>query len=313
MGRGGGAWNFTRGAVWGTIWGMRTARLHWWALVLGLVLLPAWGFGEFPTSRPFPGVGYATEARKDPAMRLYCVAVDLTNPAVSLHVSRGGADPDGKGPFQTTLMRTSEIAAREAFDIAINGDFFAAKSKVDEEGALLRYAAGQPACVIGTAMTDGTYWAKGSASSPCLVVTDRREVMIVPTNQIPRNARQVVSGNIMLVEHGKPIANASKQIAPRTVVGLDQARKRMIVLIVDGRLPGFSMGMSYAQLAAEMIKLGCYTAMNLDGGGSTTLVFHDPETDRFRILNAPSDGSERPVANAVGIKIRREAATDARN
>ncbi|MGE5611326.1 MAG: phosphodiester glycosidase family protein [Bacillota bacterium] len=283
---------------------MRTARLHLWAFVLALILFPAFVCGEFPTSRPFPGVGYATESRKDPAMRLYCVMVDLTNSAVSLHVSRGGPDPDGNGPFQTTLMRTSEIAARERFDIAINGSFFAAKSKVDEEGALLRYAVGQPASVIGPAMSDGTLWAKGSGARPCLIVTDRGEVLIAPSTQIPHNARQIVSGNTLLVENGKAVANSSKQIAPRTAVGLDKGHKRLVVLIVDGRLPGFSIGMSYAQVAAELISLGCHTAINLDGGGSTTLVLRDPKTQQFRVINTPSDGTERPIANVLGVKIK---------
>jgi exopolysaccharide biosynthesis protein len=61
--------------------------------------------------------------------------------------------------------------------------------------------------------------------------------------------------------------------------------------------------MTYAQLAPEMISLGCHTALNLDGGGSTTLVFRDPQSHHPRILNTPSDGTERPIANVLGIKI----------
>ncbi|HEX2972464.1 MAG TPA: phosphodiester glycosidase family protein [Tepidisphaeraceae bacterium] len=283
---------------------MRNPRLYLPTLLLALVILPGFAFAEFPSTQPFPGVTYAFESRKDPALRLYRITIDLANPAITLRVSRGGPDPDGTGPFQTTLMKTSEIAARESFDLAINGDFFAAKSKVDAEGALLRYAPGQPAYVLGPAMTDGTLWAKASSKvRPCLVITDRRQVLITPASQIPPDARQVVAGNMMLVENGKPLPNPSRQVAPRTAVGLDKDRTRLTILIVDGRLPGFSLGLTYTQLASEMVRLGCHTALNLDGGGSSTLVLLHPQTREPRILNTPSDGTERPIANVLGLKI----------
>jgi 16S rRNA U516 pseudouridylate synthase RsuA-like enzyme len=98
---------------------MRIPRLHL-SFLLIFFILPVLAFAEFPTSQPFPGIIYATESRKDPTLRLYCVVIDLTNPAISLHVSRAGPDPDGNGPFQTTLMRTTDIAARESFDITIH-------------------------------------------------------------------------------------------------------------------------------------------------------------------------------------------------
>jgi exopolysaccharide biosynthesis protein len=62
--------------------------------------------------------------------------------------------------------------------------------------------------------------------------------------------------------------------------------------------------MSYDELAAEMIRLGCYTAINLDGGGSSVMAVRDTAMGSFRILNHPSDGHERPVANVLGISTR---------
>ena len=59
--------------------------------------------------------------------------------------------------------------------------------------------------------------------------------------------------------------------------------------------------MSFDELAAEMVRLGCREALNLDGGGSSVMAVRVPGTTRFRILNQPTDGHERPVANALGI------------
>ena len=80
-----------------------------------------------PSSRPFGPVTYAHEERVGPAMHLHVVTVDLTDPSVHLVVRRAGKDPDGEGPWETTLMRTSQIAERDNLDIAVNGDFFMSK------------------------------------------------------------------------------------------------------------------------------------------------------------------------------------------
>lgn len=79
--------------------------------------------------------------------------------------------------------------------------------------------------------------------------------------------------------------------APRTAVGITDAGKLLFVT-VDGRGRQNS-GMSLRELAQLMISLGSLDAMNLDGGGSATMVVGG------RIMNDPSDGRERPVASAL--------------
>lgn len=80
---------------------------------------------------------------------------------------------------------------------------------------------------------------------------------------------------------------------PRTAVGFSADSTKVYFLVVDGRQPGLSDGMSCAELADYMISIGCYHAVNLDGGGSSTMVV------RNEIKNSPSDGSERSVGNAL--------------
>jgi exopolysaccharide biosynthesis protein len=65
---------------------------------------------------------------------------------------------------------------------------------------------------------------------------------------------------------------------------------------VDGRQPGFSAGMTLVEMADFMIGLGAYQALNLDGGGSTTIVVAN------RVVNRPADAAgERRVSNALMI------------
>lgn len=80
--------------------------------------------------------------------------------------------------------------------------------------------------------------------------------------------------------------------APRTAVGID-AEQRLLLVTVDGRQPRRSVGLSLKGLAGLMRELGARDALNLDGGGSTAMAI-GPAT-----VNSPSDGSERPVNNAL--------------
>ena len=109
---------------------------------------------------------------------------------------------------------------------------------------------------------------------------------------IIQNGRQMVHGE--KAPHPK-LPNTIKHIwdrHPRSALGWN--RQALYLVAVDGRMPGWSDGLKIPELAEFMRKeLGCTEAINLDGGGSTSLWF-DGE-----IRNAPADGEERPIANAL--------------
>jgi exopolysaccharide biosynthesis protein len=234
-----------------------------------------------------------------PAQRLTWAVVDLSDRRVSVQVSRGGADPDGEGPWQTTLMPPTEVARREGFELAVNGDFFSGR-KV--EGAPAGFHAGQWASVQGPAATNGAAWASSEKARPCLVVKRSGRVTIERLARAGAEDAQVIAGNVMLVEGGKSVAPPDPARHPRTVVGLDEGGGRLTVLVVDGRRKGEAEGMRYAELAGEMLAAGCHTALNLDGGGSSVMVVREGE--RFVIRNRPSDNRERPVANVLGVDVK---------
>ena len=79
---------------------------------------------------------------------------------------------------------------------------------------------------------------------------------------------------------------------PRTAFGIDKYG-RYILLIADGRQRYYSTGLTLGELAATMQKLGAIEAMNFDGGGSTAMAV------KGKIVNRPSDGTERSVSNAL--------------
>lgn len=81
---------------------------------------------------------------------------------------------------------------------------------------------------------------------------------------------------------------------PRTAVGFNQDSTKVFFVVVDGRQSNLSVGMTLDELANLMLSIGAYNAVNLDGGGSSTMVIHN------QVVNSPSDpGGERSVANAL--------------
>jgi exopolysaccharide biosynthesis protein len=90
---------------------------------------------------------------------------------------------------------------------------------------------------------------------------------------------------------------------PRTAVGIADSGKRLVLVVVDGRQPTFSAGMSLRETAVLMRALGAREAINLDGGGSSAMVYADPALrGLWHIANRPSDPTgERAVGNALAI------------
>jgi len=266
--------------------------------VLGRLSAP----GEILPDQPLPGVILSSETRTNPPERLFIAEVDLTNPRIHLRVEPGGPDPDGPGKWETTLLEPTKIAERDKFDFVINGDFFTAKGVNDGEGTNSHFAAHQWAWTAGVAMTDGQAWSAGTNARPSLVVHQDNTVTIEMLQHAQPGDWEVISGNVMLVHNGQLVTHTNAQRHPRTVVGLDSSGRRLTILVVDGRKPGIAAGMSYDELGAEMLRRGCKEALNLDGGGSSVMAVRDT-SGKMNILNQPTDGHERAVANVLGITI----------
>jgi uncharacterized protein YigE (DUF2233 family) len=113
---------------------------------------------------------------------------------------------------------------------------------------------------------------------------------------------QAVSGGPRLVRDGaisvehlreRFAASFAGRRHPRSGLGIRNGT--LVMVAVDGRQPGYSEGMTLHEFAKLFVELNCTDAMNLDGGGSTTMVVRD------RVVNSPSGGAERALVNALGV------------
>ena len=121
-----------------------------------------------------------------------------------------------------------------------------------------------------------------------------------------KKIRDVVAGFPILVLEGRKniVGSPSKSLSqrhPRTAFCYNP--QKIIFTVVDGRQPQLSVGMTLDELADLMVELGCTTAMNSDGGGSSVMAVRvenagGPANPPLRIVNSPSDGQERGRGNA---------------
>jgi len=184
--------------------------------------------------------------------------------------------------------------------VAVNGDGF----MLWHSNSLLDYYPhpGDPVTPNGTAASQGVVYATGNEST--LYLSAENAVSFSAPESVIYNA---ISGDRMLVENGAPAASSLEDgtVAPRTAIGLDGSGQKLIIVVIDGRQPLYSQWATLAELAEIMMYYGADTAMNLDGGGSSTLVVQGPLGPR--VLNSPIDnnipGRERAVGNHLGIFI----------
>jgi len=128
----------------------------------------------------------------------------------------------------------------------------------------------------------------------------------------PASTRYAVSGSAIVLKAGRVIARPEATARhPRSAIGLSADERSLLIVAVDGR-QDHSRGVTLEELGKLMQSLGAHQALNLDGGGSTTLVVKDPDTGVFAVANKPSESSislpnvriERPVADVIGISVR---------
>ncbi|WP_156290571.1 phosphodiester glycosidase family protein [Oceanobacillus salinisoli] len=142
---------------------------------------------------------------------------------------------------------------------------------------------------------------QGAETLKTLFIGDKVRVSYAPKIEGDTLMDFAIGGNVILVDKGQVPANIDDSTtAPRSAVGFSEDGETMILAVVDGRQLD-SRGMTYKEMAELMKEYGAYQALNIDGGGSSTMVARMPGEADAEVVNAPSDGSERYVPNGIGV------------
>lgn len=286
-------------------------RTRWVAIALLLSLgLCAGGYAVFTNGRPAPvpvkqvlfeGVTYRRVVRYLPRLTvIHLLEIDTRARGLQFFVTPPD-QTDGDAPLNARA--TSQFLQEYGAQIAINGGGFFpwwSHSPVDYYPH-----AGDAVTPNGYAASYGEIYARapeGEDSKPVMYISRRNDITF---NRIPGKVFHALSGDRMLVLQGEAVLGLEdNELGPRTAIGTNKNGRWVYIVVVDGRQPFYSEGVTIADLAQLMIDFGAYTAMNLDGGGSSTLVA-EGEDGQPVLLNSPIDGyipgRERPVANHLGI------------
>jgi exopolysaccharide biosynthesis protein len=109
-----------------------------------------------------------------------------------------------------------------------------------------------------------------------------------------------ITGSQILVQDGQVVASNDRMSAPRTAVGIDASTGHILLAALDGRQAG-AAGLSTLAWADVLAGLGIGNALNLDGGGSTTMVARDALGLSNDVVNTPSLGYQRHLPDVLAV------------
>jgi hypothetical protein len=287
------------------------------AVALGLVL-PAGGvlgmaaWAAETITHPYAGVTCIARDEVRPRLvKMHVLLIDLKAPGLRFRVT-----PQA-GSLDTIKQTTLDFLKEQKAQLAINGHFFEPWPAPNPDPGT--------ADLVGLAASDGRVYSpfedhppKSYAigpNAPAFNIDSHNAATIVHRNPGDATGRRVaepvtlynaLAGNKQLLTcatNTAGIGEWDRKPGPLTVMGL-AAGTRLVILIVDGRQPGVSEGLSPHE-AAELLcsDYDVSDAINLDGGGSTTLCMQDPFP---RVVNTPVGlnnvpGTLRPVGSNLAI------------
>lgn len=251
--------------------------------------------GSYEETTPFVGVRHVHRQTAAPRLLdIHVVEIDPTAPGIDFLVTPS----NGAAAGETVAQTTRAFVDQHQLQLAVNASFNAFVSGANRD-------------IEGLAASNGDVYSEFQAARLVAlnVSLDRVATIIQSTlgygvdhaPDVPLH--NAVGGDALILADGINMANQfDTSLHPRTAAGVT-ADGKIILMTVDGRNAGHSLGVTTPELGELMRQFGAADAINLDGGGSTTLVFADSFP---RVVNVPVGvnnvpGTERSNGNNFGV------------
>ncbi len=292
---------------------------YWTNACVALTAMFACSFGAMAQEVPsnlewkklYDGIEHAHFTIQEPLLNVNVLRIDATNPKLTFHTTSPSknwvADKN-----ETDRRTLPDSVVEENMIVAVNANFY------QPFNAQTRVSRG-PADNKGLVVSNGVLVSPTIDGFPSFIQNKDGSVEIrsVRPGDSLDNIQTAVSGHNTVLKDGKcPIIDQVESFPylkvrhPRTLAGISQDKKYVYLVTIDGRQPEFSVGTSILESAEIMRQLGAYDAVNLDGGGSTTMAYRD-ESGKPVVLNRPVGlgpaNTLRHNANALGVKILEQA------
>jgi hypothetical protein len=277
---------------------------------------------------PFLGVTLITRTETSPRVEnIHIVQVDLTSPGIGFKLTPPG------GTMETVRQTTLAFLNQEHAQLAVNSHFFLPFPSTNLNANLIGLATSQGSVYSAFEAPVQSYALV--TNSPGLNIDASNHARVVHVDPSFADGKHVlenvtlwntVAGSAQIITNGMktiPVYNDASHpdglLTPggpgnysnsnswynltnaRTVIGLSQDNQTLVIFTVDNA--GGSRGMMVGEIADMLINdYGVFNALNLDGGGSTTLAMQNPFTGIGSIINISSDNpSGRAVASNLAI------------
>jgi exopolysaccharide biosynthesis protein len=260
---------------------------------------------------PYRGITHITRVESHPRpFTMHVLRIDLGDPAVRFRVS------PPRGTREATRQTTLDFMIQENAQAAVNAHFFVPFPSSDAD-----------VWVVGPAASNGRVYSDFEkpeqsyaivADAPGLNIDRDNRASIVRRgdrtplyNTVAGSAQIVTRGRTTIPSYGAELTSGGpRQYSEsnswydvpnaRTAIGLSRDRRTLFLVTVD-RAAG-SAGLTVHELADLLIRdYGVHDALNLDGGGSTTLGMRHPGSGEARLVNAPADGKPRAVGSSLAV------------
>jgi hypothetical protein len=269
------------------------------ALTLAALALPASGTTspgdalESSWKPVYEGIAYKQLTRENPApLSAHAVRIDLKDPKIRFLVTPA----NGKRDKETDGLKTSTFLKKHGCQVAINASPFAPVGEDENE----------PRDVLGLSVSKGDVYSQAHGKWGALLITEDNKARIEQPPFKTEDVYNAVGGFHLLLKDGKNVGTDGDK-HPRTAVGISKDGRYLYLIVIDGRQTNHSLGASTRETAAMLKSLGAHDALNLDGGGSTTLVF-EGDDGSAKVMNRPVHllpGVERVNANHLGVFAQR--------
>lgn len=243
--------------------------------------------------RAFDGIDEMKLRVKEPRlMCIYVVRIALDTPGLELVSTRD----NGELPEETDGVFTSTFLKQEKCQVAINAGVFSQVTDTEGKGKN----------ILGLHISRGKLVSPWEAGYQAIGFGKGNDANILRNDPMDYSTIETaVSGFKVVLWEGK-VRQGDETIHPRTLVGLSKDRKQMFWMVIDGRQRGHSEGATKTESGQLLKQLGADSALNLDGGGTTTLVMQGADGSP-KLVNRPihggTPGRERPSASHLGVRV----------
>ncbi len=231
--------------------------------------------------------------------QLHIIRVDTNVPGVRMSVAmpNNSINVSAGWSRQTVTDMASRMDAPRARVVAmVNGDFWEGVAPIHPRGPVHKGGT-----IVSSSWDFNPMQAQQGLSF--VGVRDNGLMIIAPRSkyeEYKESLRECTGAGFMLLSNGKFPGSDYLARDPRNSIGYTDDGI-VWLLNCDGRKPFGADGMTYKEMAYVFQALGCVGAVNMDGGGSATMVIRHPIANVWQTRNSPSDGAERPVVNGWAV------------